>query len=128
MKYIAIILLALLPSCLATSGDLESIAVKMQEGEQRIAQKQAEFAQGLASAEEVTEAISDAWGGNVRQVEQVAENIKERSKNIWEQVLVGAIGAIPVAGAGAAALNAHRNRTRETDPRVSNRMKGGDAA
>lgn len=124
MKSLLLVLCLIFPSCLATSGDLESIAAKMAEGEQRIAAKQADFAAGLASAEEVTEAISDAWGGNIREVEAVAEKVKERGSQTLEQMLGIALA---VTGVGGVGLNQWRNRTRATDPRIAN-SKGGGAA
>ena len=119
MKSLLLVLCLILPSCLATSGDLESIAAKMDEGEQRIAAKQAEFAAGLASAEEVTEAISEAWGGNIREVEDVAEKVKERGSQTLEQMLGIALA---VTGVGGVGLNQWRNRTRAVDPRIANKL------
>jgi hypothetical protein len=110
---LALVALLCLSSCLATSGDLQRIADKHAEGEAAIAAKQLEYAQGLASAEEVTQAIKDAWGANIREVEAVAESIKERGQGFdWEMLLAGALGAIPVAGGAVVGLNQHRNKTR----------------
>lgn len=95
--------------CVATPGDLERIAAKQEQGEQRITAKLAEFQAGLASAQEVTETVKDAWGDTAREIRSTAEDAKERGAGMLEQMLAIALAT---TGAGGVGLNIYRNRTR----------------
>ena len=107
---LALVALLCLSSCLATSGDLQRIADRQAQGEAAIAAKQLEYAQGLASAEEVTQAIKDAWGANVNEIEAVASEIKERGEGLGQDALIALMAAL--TGAGGVGLNIYRNKTR----------------
>lgn len=79
--------------CVATKGDVERIAAKIDQVEQ-----------GTASLEDVKAEVAD-----------VVEEIEERSSGTLEEL--GKAGGVSglVAGAIAVLLNMHRNRTRARD-------------
>lgn len=100
MKYIAILLLALLPSCLATSGDLERIVAKIDAVEE-----------GTATTDDLRDEIA-----------AVQNEIEDRTRTGLEGIgTTGAISSL-ITGVGLAVLNSRRNKTR------AKALKGGGSA
>lgn len=97
----ALLLAFLASSCLATSGDLERIALKIDDVER-----------GTATMQDLQDVVVD-----------VKEDIEERTRTGLEGIgTTGGISAL-ITGIGLAVLNNRRNKTRGTDPRVSNALK-----
>lgn len=107
----------LLVGCVATSQDLQRLADRQAEQEQEISAALAEYANGQKSLDEVTEAISDAWGETGREIRNVAETVKERAESTASQtidmVLTGLASVLLGVPVAVGTTNRLRNAARE---------------
>lgn len=124
---VALTLALLLCSCLATSGDIDQIGQAQIDSGEAIRDLAYAAQAGTLDLPNALDAIGQHVAAAGHQTQGVASGIERR----FSGAATGGLGAGSVAGiaglitaVGGVALNMYRNRTRETDPRVSNNRRG----
>lgn len=118
--FLVLVLGLVLPGCLATAGDLETIANQAAASESKILQALEDVEAGVTPAPDMAAIVTEAFGDTALAIGQVREDIEARATATLDPLLEqGGVSALLVA-LGMGALNWHRNRTRKTDPAVSN--------
>jgi len=103
-------------------GDLEAIASVQRSYEARVDRVLDDQAAGLKTQDEALDEIKAASKDLAEEVEDTAREVAERTKGVLSTAETGGVAGLATA-AGMALLSMYRNKTRQTDPAVSNKLK-----
>lgn len=108
-----------LASCVATTGDLDRIHMRIEQGEERIEVALVQFEAGLVEAEEVTGAVRKSLADTKAEVKAVAEDVSERP-GLWSrfalEIMLAAVGVAVPSAVGATNLVRNRARVKRGEP------------
>lgn len=111
-SFALVLILALLSSCVATSGDLAKVQTAMQEQETKSQAALAALQAGQITQEEYLEAIKDAWGNTAAEVGEVAEDVADRGAAIGDTLLTIAASLLIGVPTSMKATNMVRDNAR----------------
>lgn len=114
-------------ACVATTADLDRIAAANAETERRVLAELESVGAGVSAVPELSGAITEAFQDTANTIAEVKAEVAARADEALDPLVSqGGIAGL-VSAAGILLLNWHRNRTRATDPRVSNASRSPPA-
>lgn len=122
---LAIVAVVVFCGCV-TPQDTQNLAASHQALAEKLQAIEADKAAGAATPEQVAAATKQALEDFKSETKAIGQDVESRSRN-WLETLGGAISdpSSLITLLGLFGLNTYRNRTRKTDPAVSNAMKPG---